>query len=94
MAETKAARRKRTINRLHRLQGQLAALERAIENETDENTICEDVIVQARAIEKGMASLIVHVVNGYIEHELKAQMQHEPDQATQQIQRLMSLANQ
>ncbi len=87
--ETKAERRKRTVQRIHRLQGQLAGLERSIEADTS----CEDVIIQARAIEKAVSSLITHVVGGYLEHQIKDQMQNDPDKAVQDINRIFELFN-
>lgn len=82
-------RRKKMIHRLHRLQGQLSALERRIE----EGASCEDTVVQARAIEKAIASMIVFVVDGFIE-DAREQMVRDPDQTSREIRRLVELIHQ
>lgn len=88
--ENKSERRKRTVQRIHRLQGQLAALERAV---AEDGTPCQNIVIQARAIEKAVISLITHVVGGYLEHEVKSVMQENPDEAIYEIQRIFQLFN-
>jgi len=83
----KAERRKKTLNRIHRIQGQLSALERTIESDT----ACEDVVTQARAVEKGVASLIAHVVGGYIHNQFREQYDMDPDGASEDMERLFNL---
>lgn len=80
-------RQQRTINRIHRIQGQLAALERAIEADSD----CEARVIQALAIEKAVASLTHHMLEGYIEHQARAKIQHDPDATLDEISRLFKL---
>ncbi|MFN8530472.1 MAG: metal-sensing transcriptional repressor [Anaerolineae bacterium] len=82
-------RQKKTIHRLHRLQGQLIALERRVE----EGATVEETVVQARAIEKGVASLIVYVVDSFVEQSRNT-MVHDPEQAVRDIQRLIELIHQ
>ena len=88
--ESKSERRKKTVHRIHRIQGQLTALERQIEADHT----CEDLVVQARAIEKATASLITHMVQGYLLHQAKETMIQDPDQAVQEIGRVFQLVNQ
>jgi len=65
-SKTRIDRQNRTISRIHRIQGQLAALERAIEEDKD----CEFRVTQALAIEKAVSSLTRHMLEGYIEHRV------------------------
>ena len=81
--------RRQTINRIHRIQGQLAALEKNVAA----NDPCEAVVVQARAIEKAMASLISHVFQGYLDHQAKDQMELNAAEASQEIARIFGLIN-
>jgi DNA-binding FrmR family transcriptional regulator len=85
--QTRAERRKQTVNRVHRIQGQLAALERDIQSEHT----CEQLVTQASAIEKAMSSLILHMMEGYLEHQAKPLLETDPDQALQEIKRLFEL---
>lgn len=85
--EKRAERQKRTINRIHRIQGQLAALERAIE----EDKQCEDRVIQALAIEKAVSSLTNHMLEGYIEHQARPRIQIDPDATLDEIKRLFKL---
>ena len=86
----RSAHNKASLNRIRRLKGQLAALERIIEAD-DES--CEKRVVRARTIEKGMASLINHLVVCHIENTAKIQMQDNPDEAVEEITRLLKLIN-
>ncbi len=81
---------KKTLNRIRRIKGQLTALERLIE--TDEGT-CEDRVIRARTVEKGMTSLITHLVDCYIENTAQHEMQANPEQAVQDLQRILKLMN-
>lgn len=85
--EHRSERRKKTVHRIHRLQGQLNALERTIEDDSG----CEDILTQARAIEKGVTSLMTHVVGGYLRHQFSDQYQHDPDQALEDLERIIDL---
>ena len=66
---------RKTINRIRRIQGQLAALEAMID--ADEGS-CEDRVLRARTIEKGMTSLINHLFDCYIENTLAQEMGSRP----------------
>lgn len=87
--ETRAERRKRTISRLHRIQGQLAALERDIEADST----CEHLVIQAMAIEKAMSSLVIHMIEGYLTHQAKSLLEENPEQGLEEIKRLFELVS-
>lgn len=80
----------KTLHRIHRIQGQLTALERLIA--ADDGT-CEERVIQARAIEKGMTSLITHLVECYLVNTAREQMTHDPDTTTQELTRIFDLLN-
>ncbi len=80
----------KTLHRLRRIQGQLAALERMIE--ADDGT-CEERVIQARAIEKAMTSLITHMVECYLVNTARQGMESDADQTTQDIMRIVDLLN-
>ena len=56
-----------TINRIRRIQGQLGALESLID--ADDGS-CEERVLRARTIEKGLTSLINHLFDCYVENTL------------------------
>lgn len=81
---------KANINRIRRLKGQLESLERMIE--ADEGS-CEDRVIRARTVEKGIASLINHMIECYIDNTVKYQMKTDPEAATVELSNLMKLIN-
>jgi DNA-binding FrmR family transcriptional regulator len=81
---------KQNLHRIRRIKGQLESLEHMIE--CDEGS-CEERVVRARTIEKGMTSLINHLVTCYIDNTLKYRMQDEPDEASEEIAHLLKLLN-
>ena len=81
---------KANLNRIRRIQGQLNKLAQVIE--ADEKT-CSERVIQARAIEKGMTSLINHLVTCHIENTIKYQLEHEPEEAREEITQLVKLLN-
>lgn len=81
---------KKTLNRIRRIKGQLSALERLIE---DDAGTCEDRVVRARTVEKGMTSLITHLVDCYVENTIQHEMQSNPEQAVQDLQNILRLMN-
>lgn len=86
----RSAHNKANLNRIRRVQGQLEGLARMIE--ADEGT-CEERVVRARTIEKGMTSLINHLVTCYVDNTLKHKMQEQPDAASAELARLLKLLN-
>ncbi|MGJ3240086.1 MAG: metal-sensing transcriptional repressor [Anaerolineae bacterium] len=78
------------LRRIRRIQGQLESLARVIE--ADDET-CEQRVIRARTIEKGMTSLINHLVQCYIDNTLKLQMQDDPEATSEEIVRLFNLMN-
>ena len=81
---------KKTLNRIRRIKGQLSALERLIEE--DEGT-CEDRVLRARTVEKGMTSLITHLVDCYVENTVQYEMQSNPEGAVADLQKILKLMN-
>lgn len=81
---------KKTLHRIHRIQGQLAGLERMIE--ADEGT-CEERVIRARAVEKGMTSLITHLVECYLVNTAQHEMQDDPEGTTRELTRIFDLLN-
>jgi len=86
-SEANAKHSPETIHRIHRLQGQLSALERNIEA----GTPCEEVVIQARAVEKGVASLITHMIAIHLKYHVKGLIQESPEKAAQEVIRLFQL---
>jgi DNA-binding FrmR family transcriptional regulator len=80
----------KTLHRIHRIQGQLAALERMIE--ADKGS-CEDRVIRARAVEKGMTSLITHLVECYLVNTARYDMEKDPQKTTEDLQRIFDLLN-
>ena len=80
----------KTLHRIHRIQGQLAALEQMIER--DDGT-CEERVIRARTVEKGMTSLITHLVECYMVNTARDQMETDPDKTMQEINRIFDLLN-
>jgi DNA-binding FrmR family transcriptional regulator len=80
----------KTLHRVHRIQGQLVALERIIE--ADEET-CEERVIRARTIEKGMTSLITHLVECYMVNTAREQMESDPDKTMGELTRIFDLLN-
>lgn len=81
---------RQTLNRIRRIQGQLAGLERMIA--ADEGT-CEERVIRARAVEKGMTSLITHLVECYLVNTARFEMTEDPDKATRDLARIFDLLN-
>ncbi|MBC6937722.1 MAG: hypothetical protein DWB42_18105 [Chloroflexi bacterium] len=80
----------KTLHRIRRIKGQLNALERLIEADAGS---CEERVIQARAIEKGMTSLITHLVECYLVNTARYKMEQDPDATTQEIARIFDLLN-
>ena len=80
----------KTIHRIHRVQGQLKALEKMIE--ADEGS-CEERVIRARSIEKGMTSLISHLVECYLVNTARYEMADDPDNTTKELTRIFGLLN-
>ena len=80
----------KTLHRIHRIQGQLASLEQMIER--DDGT-CEERVIRARAVEKGMTSLITHLVECYLVNTARHEMESDPDKTTQELTRIFDLLN-
>jgi DNA-binding FrmR family transcriptional regulator len=81
---------RKTINRIRRIQGQLSALEAMIASDQGS---CEERVLRARTIEKGMSSLINHLFDCYIENTLAQEMGADPQSALSDMQRILKLIN-
>ena len=81
---------KKSLHRIHRIQGQLNALERMIENDTG---TCEERVIQGRAIENAVGSLITHMVECYLVCTAREQMDDDPDNVALDIARVFELVN-
>ncbi|MDE2853873.1 MAG: metal-sensing transcriptional repressor [Chloroflexota bacterium] len=81
---------RKTINRIRRIQGQLSALEEMI---SADDGSCEDRVLRARTIEKGMTSLINHLFDCYIENTLAQEMSRDPGRALNDMQKILKLIN-
>ena len=81
---------RKTINRIRRIQGQLSALEAMIS--ADQGS-CEERVLRARTIEKGMSSLINHLFDCYIENTLAHDLDADPQAALGDMQRILKLIN-
>lgn len=80
----------KSLHRIHRIQGQLAALEKLIEQ--DEGT-CEERVIRARTIEKGVTSLITQLVECYLVNTAKHKMTEDPETTTEELIRIFDLIN-
>ncbi|GEM_PF-1125143 len=81
---------KEALNRIRRIKGQLEGLERMIE--ADSGT-CEDRVIRARTVEKGMTSLINHLVVCYLENTARHEMPDDPEKVIGDIERILNLLN-
>lgn len=81
---------KKNLDRIRRVKGQLESLERMIE--ADEGS-CEERVIRARTIEKGMTSLITHLVECYIENTARLEMESNPELAVRDLTRIINLLN-
>jgi DNA-binding FrmR family transcriptional regulator len=81
---------RKTLHRIHRIQGQLAGLEKMIE--ADEGS-CEERVIRARTIEKGLTSLITHLVECYLVNTARDTMVDDPNTAVEEISRIFDLLN-
>lgn len=87
--ESKAERRKKTIQRINRIQGQLNGLKHAIEDDKD----CEFLVIQAHTIEKAVSSLMLHMVGEYFDYQANYQLKDDPEETLRFIIRLFELSH-
>jgi DNA-binding FrmR family transcriptional regulator len=80
----------RTLHRINRIQGQLNSLKAMIEADTG---TCEERVIRARAIEKGMTSLISHLVECYLVNTAQHEMAAAPEETTKELVRIFNLLN-
>lgn len=77
--------RKKMIHRIHRIQGQMAALERNITDDAP----CDELVIEARAVERAVASLTNFMICCHLVQESPDSMRDEA--AFQHIQRLLNM---
>ncbi len=81
---------KALINRLHRLQGQLAGLERMV----DENKYCVDIITQSLAIQKSLQSFNQTLLENHLSEHVAHQYKKGKDkQATSELLKIYKLSH-
>lgn len=80
---------KKVIHRIHRIQGQLNALERSIV----QNLSCEETVIQSSAVEKAVSSLIECLVSDFLDCQIRDLMKENPDEAIKQVKRILQLSH-
>ncbi|MES1257660.1 MAG: metal/formaldehyde-sensitive transcriptional repressor [Acidobacteriota bacterium] len=78
MAHT-AEEKKRLLNRVHRIQGQVAAIEKAINQEAE----CADVLHNISACRGAMDALMAEVIEGHIRYHVLGQNGSATEEQTQ-----------
>ena len=76
MAHT-AEEKKRLLNRVHRIQGQVVAIEKALDQEAE----CADVLHNISACRGAMDALMAEVIEGHIRFHLMDQKHQTEEQA-------------
>jgi DNA-binding FrmR family transcriptional regulator len=79
---------KEQLHRIHRIQGQLASLAELLEQD---NGSCEDYVIRARTIEKGMSSLINNFIICQTIEMLQSANLIEPDDLETKLARLLKI---
>jgi DNA-binding FrmR family transcriptional regulator len=85
MAHT-AEEKKRLLNRVHRIQGQVAAIEKALDQEAE----CADVLHNISACRGAMDALMAEVIEGHIRFHILGQNGSATDEQTQAADDLVS----
>lgn len=78
MAHTTGANKKKLIDRIKRIRGQLNGLERALEEEKD----CGEVLLTLAACRGAMNSLMAEILEGHVRHHVLPQSgKRDPESA-------------
>ena len=85
MAHTQEEK-KRLLNRVHRIQGQVAAIEKALDQEAE----CADVLHNISACRGAMDALMAEVIEGHIRFHILGQNGSATDEQTQAADDLVS----
>jgi DNA-binding FrmR family transcriptional regulator len=85
MAHT-AEEKKRLLNRVHRIQGQVAAIEKALNQEAE----CADVLHNISACRGAMDALMAEVIEGHIRFHILGQNGSATDEQAQAADDLVS----
>ena len=92
--ETQAEHRQRSLNLIHRVQAQLQTLEAGAQNDIG----YEQMIIQAATIERAVDSFILHLLDGYLDHHTRPQLQQDMlgqdiDAVLDDVKRIIELAS-
>jgi len=85
MAHT-AEEKKRLLNRVHRIQGQIAAIEKALDQEAE----CSDVLHNISACRGAMDALMAEVIEGHIRFHILGNNGSVTNEQTQAAEDLVS----
>jgi DNA-binding FrmR family transcriptional regulator len=85
MAHT-AEEKKRLLNRVHRIQGQIAAIEKALDQEAE----CSDVLHNISACRGAMDALMAEVIEGHIRFHILGDNGSVTNEQTQAAEDLVS----
>jgi DNA-binding FrmR family transcriptional regulator len=85
MAHT-AEEKKRLLNRVHRIMGQVASIEKALDQEAE----CADVLHNISACRGAMDGLMAEVIEGHIRFHILGQNGSATDEQTQAADDLVS----
>jgi DNA-binding FrmR family transcriptional regulator len=89
VVETKVERRQKIIRRIHRIQGQLNGLQTAVGEAGD----CEQILTQARDIEKAVTSLIIAMIEGHLLQQGREGWHDDSETASRVTTRLFDLSH-
>jgi len=85
MAHTKDEK-KRLLHRVHRIQGQVAAIEKALDRDDE----CSEVLHNIAACRGAMDALMAEVIDGHIRFHILAQNGRASDEQTRAAEDLVS----
>lgn len=90
MHDMKCEYNTKSLHRIHRIQGQLTALEKMIDADTG---TCEERVILGRTVEKGVTNLITHLVECYLVNTARYEMETDPETTSKDIARIFNLIN-
>lgn len=91
--DDKQAHQREILHCLHLIQGQLQALAKLLEASGGDchESNCEDLLLRAVTIEKGLSSLGCQLVMAYLCNDFAAKRQEQPDEAKKELGHLLKL---
>jgi DNA-binding FrmR family transcriptional regulator len=92
--ETRDEHHQRSLNLIRRIQAQLQMLETGVQSDVG----YEQMIIQAATIEKTMGSFTLHLLDGYLDHHTRPQLQQDMlgqdiDAVLDDLKRMIELAS-